>query len=75
MLADLQTAAHQAKVPDASKTMRKAVTQREKAIKSFLESSPPREDLAEQYRREIDVLKAVIPPEALEIPTRPAKSK
>ncbi|BGO91785.1 hypothetical protein NBRC10512_006267 [Rhodotorula toruloides] len=62
ILADIQTAAHGASTaPSPLKTLASAITKRLDAAQTFRSSTPPRTDLAEQYEKEVEVLREFVP--------------
>lgn len=58
--ADLQTASHTASPPSPVKTLAKSISSRLDAAETFLSSTPPRADLAEQYQKEAAILKTFV---------------
>ncbi|KAM0753165.1 hypothetical protein T439DRAFT_378878 [Meredithblackwellia eburnea MCA 4105] len=62
-LADLQNASHLPSPPSPSKTLAKSIASRLDGASTFDSSTPPRPDLAEQYRNEAAILKEFVEPE------------
>ena len=64
LLSDLAYAAHNPSPPSPSKSLAKAIAARQDAAATFLSSSPPRADLAEQYEREVVILREFVSEDA-----------
>ncbi|ORY89314.1 Yqey-like protein-domain-containing protein [Leucosporidium creatinivorum] len=64
VLSDIQNLQHTASPPPPSKILNKAITARLDAASTFSSATPPRADLAEQYRAEAAVLQAFVPEKA-----------
>ncbi|SCZ88706.1 BZ3500_MvSof-1268-A1-R1_Chr2-1g04583 [Microbotryum saponariae] len=60
ILADLQTTSHLASPPNPQKVLLKSIKTRLEAASQFTTSTPPRQDLADQYTREAELLQKFV---------------
>lgn len=63
VLADLQNASHTSSPPLPSKVLSRSISARLDGAAQFLNASPPRTDLADQYQAEVKILSEFLAPE------------